>query len=93
MQPRTKTIFVNGDRWTVRRCRVPATIHGDCDYNTRTIRVSSKLHGEDFLNVLLHEILHARFPDLSEECVSETADTLAAVTHFAGFRQPDDHED
>lgn len=93
MDQRSKTIWINGERWTMRRCRVPASIHGDCDYNTRTIRVSSKLHGEDFLNVLLHEILHARFPDLSEECVSETADTLAAVTHFTGYRHSDDLED
>lgn len=90
---RTVSVVINGQRWRVRRCRVPASIYGDCDYDTRTIRVSAKLHGEDFLNVLLHELLHARFPDLSEECVSETADTLAAVVTFADFRHADDSED
>jgi len=87
---RSAWIEINGHRWRVKRCRVPPSIDGDCDYETRTIRVSSKLHGEDFLNTLIHEYLHARFPDLSEECVSENGDTLAALITFADFRHVDD---
>lgn len=90
---RTRAIYVNGARWTIRHCRVPKTIHGDCDYNTRTIRISNKLHGEDFLNVLVHEWIHARWPDFSESVVSESADELAAVIHAYRFRQPDEQED
>jgi len=45
------------------------------------------------MDVLLHEILHARFPDLSEETVEEVASTAAAILDAQGFRQADDHED
>jgi hypothetical protein len=88
-----RKIYLHGERWTIRHCRVPKTIFGDCDYNTRTIRVSNKLHGEDFLNVLLHEWLHARFPDLSESAVSEVADEVSAMLHAYEFRQPDEQEE
>lgn len=92
MQSPKKSLYLNGERWTIRRCRVPPNIYGDCDYDTRTIRVSNKLQGDDLLNTLLHELFHARWPDFSEETVREAADEFAAFLNWAGFRQPDDHE-
>lgn len=88
----SRRIWIAGERWTIKVCRVPVTIHGDCDYQTKTIRVSSKLHGEDRLNVILHELIHARWPDLSEEAVAEFADELAGVVYAHGFRHDDDDE-
>jgi hypothetical protein len=92
MDAKTRRVWIGGARWRLLRCRVPDTIWGDCDYSTNTIRVSKALHGEDLLNVLLHEMIHARWPDLSETAVEEFADTLAGILHREGFRQPDDHD-
>jgi hypothetical protein len=87
------TIHIGGNRWKLRRCRVPSDRYGDCCHDSRTIRISQSLHGEELLNVLLHELIHARWPDLSEDAVLEFADELAGVVHAEGFRQPDDHEE
>jgi hypothetical protein len=87
------SVWIAGQRWRIKRCRVPADIHGDCNYQRRIIRISEKLAGEDRLNVLIHEVVHARFPDLGEEPVSEFADTLAAIVHHAGFRSDDEEAD
>lgn len=93
MARRKCTIWIGGNRWKLRRCRVPPDRYGDCCHTTRTIRVSHKLAGEELLNVILHELIHARWPDLSEDAVLEFADELAGVVHAEGFRQSDDHEE
>lgn len=84
-----------GDRkWTIRHVgRLPPDRDGDCDWDARTIRVRSTLRGVKLCDILLHELLHARFWDLSEEAVEEFASTAAAILHREGFRQPDDHEE
>ena len=69
-------ITIAGVTWSVHRCRVPRTIHGDGDYSRRRIRVSSRLSGREFADTLIHELIHARWPDLSEEAL---ADDLAAL--------------
>jgi hypothetical protein len=70
-------ITIAGVTWSVHRCRVPRTIHGDCDYSRRRIRVSSRLSGREFADTLIHELIHARWPDLSEEAVAEFASEIA----------------
>jgi hypothetical protein len=89
----TRRVWVGGARWTIRRCRVPADRYGDCCHETRTIRIDARLTGETLCNVILHELIHARWPDLSESAVEEFADELAGVLDREGFRQPDDHEE
>ena len=86
-----RTIDIAGQRWTVHRCRVPSDRYGDCDYERRRIRICHTLTGERFLNTLLHELLHARWPDVCEESVKEFADELAGNVTFWGYAQPDDH--
>lgn len=86
----SRQIFIAGERWRIVVCRVPRTIYGDCDYESKTIRVSRDLHGEDRLNVILHELIHARWPDLSEEAVEEFADELAGIVYAHGYRHDDE---
>lgn len=66
-------IDIAGVRWSVSVCRVPRSIHGDCDYAKRRIRVSEKLSSRDRTDTLIHELIHARWPDLSESAVAEFA--------------------
>jgi hypothetical protein len=70
-------ITIAGVQWSVHRCRVPQSIHGDCDYARRRIRVSNNLSGKDFADTLIHELIHARWADLSEEAVAEFATEIA----------------
>jgi hypothetical protein len=42
---------------------------------------------------LIHELIHARWPDLSEDAVVEFSETLSGVLDAEGFRHRDDEED
>lgn len=80
-------VFLNGEKWLLKFCRTPSGIYGDCNYQTNEVRVSSRLVGQDKLDVLLHELIHARWPDLNEESVCEFASELAGICHAVGFRE------
>lgn len=82
-------IYLNGERWQLKFCRVPKTIYGDCDYGRRVIRISKELHGETKLDTMLHELIHARWPDLCETSVCEFASELAAILTREGFTDED----
>jgi hypothetical protein len=87
---RSITVWISDQRWRVRRCRVPSDRHGDCDYDKHLIRVSQSLRGDDLLEVLVHELIHARWPDLSEEAVEEFGQEIAAVVTAFGFVREED---
>lgn len=97
MSPRRRRkptrVYIGDRRWSIRRVDYPRDREGDCDWEKRTIRVHKSMHGLALMDVLLHEILHARFPDLSEATVEEVASTAAGILDAEGFRQADDHED
>lgn len=90
---RIRTVYINGQRWKIVRCKLPADRFGECDYNTRTIRIAEQLHSEEYLNTLIHEIIHARWYDLDETAVLDIADLLAGVIYAENFRCPDDHDE
>lgn len=52
---------------------------GICDYEKKTIFISPESH-RNLLNVLSHELLHARFPDLEEDAIEEMG-TLIEETY------------
>jgi hypothetical protein len=85
MPARSYKIFINGERWRLNFCCVPASIYGDCDYQKKVIRIDSKLYGETKLDTMLHELIHARWPDLCETSVCEFASELAAILTREGF--------
>ena len=66
---------------------------GDCDWTKRRVRIRDKAAGVDRLDTIIHEMTHARFPDLSEDAVTDFASTVAAVLHRDGFTRHDDEED
>ena len=65
---------------------------GDCDWTKRRIRIRDRAAGVDRMDVIIHEITHGRFPDLTEEAVTEFASTVAAILHEDGFVRHDDEE-
>lgn len=86
-------VYIGAARWTIRRVDYPRDRDGDCNWQSRTVRLHQSLRGLALLDAILHELLHARFPDLSEEAVEDYASTAAAVAYAANIRDPDDHED
>lgn len=79
-------IIVNGARWVIRFARLRGTAVGWCYYTKRKILVSKKLTGVDRLDTIIHELLHAHHPQLSEESVTETATGIAEVLWELGYR-------
>lgn len=88
-QRRQRTVWIAGQRWKVQRARL-RHIYGDCNYELRRIRVDERLAGSDYLDTLLHELIHARWPDISEEAVAEFAGLLTTVLEQEGYRRAED---
>ena len=49
---------------------------GMCNYEFKRIVISRK-HARNLLDVLSHEILHARFPDIKEESINDAGELIA----------------
>lgn len=89
-------INIRGKSWTFKRTKRglgktkehPGGLWGVCDFDKREIRVLPEDQfpsGEKELDVLIHETLHALYPDLAEESVTEGATVLAKVLVQAGI--------
>jgi hypothetical protein len=92
MAKRTATVHIGSKKWKIRVCKVPADRLGDCNDETGTIRVSEKLVGVDFVEVLLHELIHARWWCLDEGEVTEFAEEASAVLEAFGVTREEDED-
>lgn len=88
-----RTVYVADKRWKIERSDSLRGCFGDCNYDLRRIRIDSRLVASDLLDTLIHELIHARWPDLSEVAVADFSETLSGVLDAEGFRQPDHEED
>jgi hypothetical protein len=95
MSPRRRraSVYIGDRRWRIVRKRCLPKIYGKCDYQSRTITVCSTLTGIDLLDTLIHEAIHARWPDLAEEAVEEVATTIAHLLASQGFTSEDTDDD
>jgi hypothetical protein len=84
-----RTVYIGGQRWKIRRAKLRGC-YGDCNYATRTIRIHHTLTGTELMDTLLHEMIHARWPDLLESSVEEFAATLTGVLDAERFRRPEE---
>jgi hypothetical protein len=76
------SIKINGSNWKYGYGNTRTTNghknDGLCVYETKTIHINPK-SSRSLEEVICHEFLHARFPDLSEEAVDEAGDILGKV--------------
>jgi len=63
-------------------------LDGLCDYDQRTIYIFRGLAGEQRKDTLMHEYLHAVFPQASEEWVTERGTEMAEYVK-RGMEPPD----
>ena len=91
-QRKQRTVYVGEQRWKIIRKRLRDD-DGQCDYQAKTIAIADTIHGVDLLDTLIHELIHARWADLSEDAVAEFSETLSGVLDAEGFRQDGDHEE
>lgn len=58
---------------------------GTCDESEREIEIRPRLDGEEQLDCLIHESLHACFPDICDEAVEESATSIAKFLIRLGY--------
>lgn len=78
MKRARRTLYIGETRWKVSRERLRDR-RGDCDIARKVIRVCSSLSGQELVEVLVHEIVHARVWDLDELAVDEIGKAVAAA--------------
>lgn len=78
---------IRGKEWHVKTEHLASDTDGECLHSTRTIRLARGLRGKSRLWTLVHEVLHAALPDLSEDAVDATAFSLAEVLWGERYRR------
>jgi hypothetical protein len=85
-----RRVYIGEKRWQINHVRYPRDRDGDCDWSKRLIRVAANLRGLALADALVHEITHARFPDLAEDSVEEFASTVAGILAAEGLLKEED---
>ena len=81
---RIRSCRVNGRRWRV-AWDVPNGDLGLCEHDQHTIRINPKMDNPATTDTLIHEWLHARWPDLDEASVYTSATEISAMLERAGL--------
>lgn len=87
-----KRLKILGKVWRLRFAPNMAN-RGDCDppcQRGKEIRISSSLRGEERLEVLIHELLHAAGWHIDESFVERFAADAARALWRAGYRNGDE---
>ena len=82
---------VHGRRWQIHH-EDREGLYGECDWSARTITIPTSLKNcrrQFRLEILLHEVLHALFPDATEEQVDEAGKVLSKIVWADGWRRLD----
>ena len=85
-----KRVTIRGRRWNFEIVNtLPDASHGEIDPYDRpdkAIRIARNQKPLDALDTVIHECLHAAFPDLCEEAVTDSATDIARVLFRLGCR-------
>ena len=86
-------LTINGRKWRIRLLparSLPRGVLGDCDTPPGphpTIRVRRSQSQRMLTDTLVHEVLHASLPQLSEEAVTQAATDIARALISLGWRR------
>lgn len=90
MMRRRRTVYIAGQRWKVEWDARLRGAYGICDYAKRTIQLAAGMDTADLVDTILHEFIHARWPDLDETAVSDMAETCSRFLDASGLLRQDD---
>lgn len=82
-------IVVSGKRWNLRFVKTK-TYDGECDPPTKPkkeIRIAARLKGEEKLDAVIHELLHAAGWHIDEEFVGKFATDAARALTKLGYSE------
>lgn len=88
MKP-VKTVDLRGKRFSISRPkRLERDTLGWCMKHGRgKIAVAYSLNGEEELEILIHEMLHACYWDMDEEAITESAQSISKALWRLGYRK------
>jgi len=66
---------------------------GQYSFDTHLIELDYRLKGKKHCEILIHESLHSRFPELTEESITEAAIYLTNILWIDGYRKVDNSND
>ena len=90
MGRKRRTVYINERRWKVIwDAQLRGDCYGLCDYGTRTIHLRRGQSVPDLVDTIIHEIVHARWPDLDEPAVVDISETISGFLEAAGLLAPD----
>ena len=78
---------IGSQTWKIRVVQLPKGLFGDCDYEKKTIRVSSNQSERMFMDTLVHELIHALWPTISEDEVASKSTMLYRALWKMGYRR------
>jgi hypothetical protein len=81
----TKRISIDGKPWRIKIQRPPAreAYDGLCVKDDRTIYIHPDALGHRGIELVAHELIHARLFDLDEDCVDELGRLISEVCAWA----------
>jgi hypothetical protein len=77
-------VKIRGELWTIRRENRPG-LWGECDWDKCLITLKKNLRLRNRLETLVHELVHALFPDAPEAEVEEAGDVIHKVLLADGW--------
>lgn len=84
-------VRIRGQWWRIRVDEnLKRSLWGLCNFDARLITLSPRATGKNHLGTVVHELIHAEFPDLDEEAVTRSANTIESVLWRMGYRPPAD---
>ena len=82
-----KTLKVRGKKWGLRFVPNLGDSAGQCDYTGMVIRIALGQKPQDELDTLVHELLHAAYPDLVESAIAEGSLGVSEALWRLGYRR------
>lgn len=73
--------------WTIRWVNRLKDAWGDCNWDSRTIRIARDAKGIQELDTLIHEMGHAMMPYMTEEMITRFGTDMATVLWELGYRR------
>jgi hypothetical protein len=89
-RPVTVHVLIRGRRWELVFGKLLEDDRGRCDNPNKKgkrISIDEDLCGEELIEVLVHEAIHASSWDLDEDAVTETAEGISRLLWKLGYRR------
>lgn len=82
------TVKIDGKPWTVRTVSRLGPKDdedlGQCSYETRQIKLSQRQDAASMRNTLIHELIHAQFPWMTEDAVGKLERVISDGLNLLG---------